>query len=569
MQLELARDQLPDKKATQEIREYSAYGRRWRGDAARLIYILDQLPPGSRVSKTDLDLRIYGWSNDTNASWLSVLVSKTRKPLTQSAGLTISYDRGDPRSVPPEPSGYYLEPTLTLVQVDNLDAALVASALDSLRYPPDQLENLRMNPLDVNVAQTLAERIPEERPKTPQELTQLRGRALARIWNILTTHPDSTTKDEYIDELLRYLKSAGVNFPVLAQLISPGFHPAEAQEAKLPSLHRPGSPPLPHDDLRNEDLRKDPEISRLLIILIDKFISDLPDHPNKRNELKLLATKIIPLLPEHLIYYDPGAISADPRDLTEIGIGIIDLTQLVYDAQHGELHFGKEEEVAETSPNQYDNIANHLRALLAHYLILELPQTLNEKELSQNVLAFSKNVRAIATLITRDNDMLQAYETVSTVISNLPALEGPMICARMSTRLYKDLGLPCMGYTGESRIAEILRDIGATALKGKGEFVLSTNKRNLNIISEELAERVVEGKIDTSRIFTFLENQSYSDILIKSLLETCDSVQRDIIIQALRDSGCFKDLVRELEKAPKITEEEAEVLLTELLGRKK
>lgn len=249
----------------------------------------------------------------------------------------------------------------------------------------------------------------------------------------------------------------------------------------------------------------------------------------------------------------PGHLLVDnSKDLAKLIAGIANTVDM-YNA--GLLQPPTAEELGKRSPEQEQHVITYLRVLLAYYLADELANpNRTEAELRDFYQSLSNDVRKTARFITpRDRHERDSYERIGLLIERLPGLEGPMLASRLSTSLFQDLGLPCLDYMGEIRLAEVMRNICSSCryspvdradMTMDGYIVPENYRLLLEKIIESINERLDSGEINCQRVFVALETLDYGEQLMNKLLEIAGYDGQGVLLRALSESDCFPDIKR-------------------------
>lgn len=344
--------------------------------------------------------------------------------------------------------------------------------------------------------------------------------------------------------------TTGVNPMTTSLHRIPQIPPPESTNAFV----KPNSPVKPHNALDTLSIYRRKEINPILAGYIRKEADDLKPTNSNANAMSLA---IVSIIPQHFI--EPlRSVPNDLRDKKQLAKGIVGITDLVVQFDTGILLPPTEEELGSLTKKQDEHIITYLRTLLAYHLKDELTNpNRTETELQDFYQKMNNHIRFAARHITpRHGDEEDSYERIGALIEDMPGLEGAMLSTRLSTSLYQDLRLPCLEYTGEIRLAEIMRNIGNSgywsynSLERSRIFHLPEKSRILlDKIVDSIYERMEMRDIDLPKLFGSLEALDYGEYVIENMLKILDLDHREIFIRALKESNCFISLARGTERA--------------------
>lgn len=362
------------------------------------------------------------------------------------------------------------------------------------------------------------------------------------------------------NELIAEVNSWRAKSALSANLVTPAAtaligRPQIPRTEGTNKFQRPESPVRPHNALgalsiyREKDVR--PDLANAIRTHSKALMASSMDAAD-------IAIAMVHLVPAHFVAMNRST-PVDLRGSDDLARQIVEVSHTVgmYDA--GLLQPPTFEELGVRSTEQDKHITTHLRALLAHFLRDELTNpNRTERQLQDFYQDLSNFVRNTARYITPRSEHISAsYERIGLIIESLPGLEGPMLAARLSTNLFQELGLPCLDYMGEIRMAEVMRNIGNSghwsfgnrADRSAGGYIIpETSRFHLDKIIESIRERLETDEIDRQRLFDAIESLDYGDRVIENLFEIADIDQQAILFRALEDSNCFSDVRRNLRR---------------------
>lgn len=347
----------------------------------------------------------------------------------------------------------------------------------------------------------------------------------------------------------RFAVLANMVHPRATSLIGqPQIPPAETRN----KFTRPDSPVRPHNALGTLSIYRGKEVNPGLAREIQA------SAPLRTSSIDIadMSLAMVHLIPDHFVSMNRST-PADIRRSGDLAAHIIKLSRTVGEYDAGLLQPPTFKELGTRGVEQNKHITTHLRALLAHFLRDELTNpNRTERQLQDLYQDLSNYVRKTAGHITpRDGHIEESKERIGLIIEGLPGIEGPMLAVRLSTNLFQELGLPCLDYMGENRLAEVMRNIAMSGRKYRddtgsmivgGYRVPAIRRRHLDIVMESICGRLDTNEIDCQKLFEDIESLDYGDQVIKNLFEIADDDQKGILLRALTESNCFTDIARNL-----------------------
>lgn len=362
------------------------------------------------------------------------------------------------------------------------------------------------------------------------------------------------------NELIAEVNNWKARFAVSSNLVNPAAtaligRPQIPPFERKNKFTRPNSPTRPHNSLGMLSIYRDKRIKPNLEFAI-RVQSRFFAHADSNTVTNSLAVAL--LVPEHLTRMDKST----PYELREpktLAKHIVSLTILLGEYEAGILARPSIEQIGLRSNEQDDFILTDLRVLFAECIRIELENPNRTEKQNQDLYQdFSNAVRRIAKDITpRFGHISNSYERLGSIIERLPDFEGALLVARLSTRLYTDLGLPCIDSVEGIRLAEVMRNIASSGhwspgnradMTVAGYRVPEIYRAHLDKVIESISGRLDTDEIDCQKIFEAIENLDYGNQVIEHLFEIADDDQQGVLLRALMDSNCFTDVIRDIRR---------------------
>lgn len=360
------------------------------------------------------------------------------------------------------------------------------------------------------------------------------------------------------NELVSGVNSLKAGFAVANGLIQVGETSLVGQPQISPiepknKFLKPDSPIRPHNDLGTLGIYRSKQLDFPLTVSIRVAFQEAVV---KNQDVKLSANApvaVLTLVPLHLLQ----KARSNEGFRKELASDVVDIAYSVGKYDAGLLEPPSVEELGLRGPEQDEYISTHLKSLLAHYLRVELiTPNMKEKEIQDLYQKLSNFIRGTARFITAPHENItSSLDRIGHIMENLPGLEGPMLSTRLSTNLYMDLGLPCLDFASELRIAEILRNLGNSGYWVKddiytmqaGGYIIPEERRfRLEKILDSIVTRMESNEFDCQKLFEALESVYYGEQVIENIFAAVDEDQQDILLMALVETSCFADLKKKL-----------------------